>query len=90
VAPLPDYVREKRWADEITPAILVGDAVYLALKSGQSFFAIHAPNSKARADAIRRLWGSGQVSVAGADHYFTGAESELARHVKRFLDQVTH
>ena len=24
----PDYAREKRWADEITPAILVGDPVY--------------------------------------------------------------
>lgn len=29
-----DYAREKRWADEITPAILVGDPVYLELKSG--------------------------------------------------------
>jgi len=25
-----DYAREKRWADEITPAILVGDPVHLA------------------------------------------------------------
>jgi hypothetical protein len=29
-----DYAREQRWADEITPAILVGDPVYLELKSG--------------------------------------------------------
>ena len=229
-APLPDYAREKRWADEITPAILVGDPIYLALKSGHKFLAIHAPNAKARAgvivvhgmgvhpdwnlinalrsqlaeqgyatlavqmpvlaadakgeqylalfpeaverlhaavnflrdkghrkvaivshsmgarmvnhflanggagdidawvavgistgdftqpqsfkspvldifgekdfpavlqnaskraDAIKRIRGSGQVSVAGADHYFNGAESELTRHVKRFLDNVT-
>ena len=228
-AQTPDYAREKRWADEITPAILVGDAVYLTQPSGHQFLAIHAPNSKARAgvivvhgmgvhpdwnlinalrsqlaeqgyatlsvqmpvlaadakgelypalfadaaqrllaaadflrdkghrklaivshsmgarmanhflsnggaaaidawvavgistgayeqagkfqapvldiygekdflavlqnaatraDAIKRIRGSGQVSVAGADHYFTGSESELTRHVKRFLDSV--
>jgi alpha-beta hydrolase superfamily lysophospholipase len=225
-----DHAREKRWADEITPALLVGDPVYLAQKSGHKFLAIHATNSKARAgvivvhgmgvhpdwnlinalrsqlaeqgyatlslqmpvlaadakgeqylalfpdaaerlqtavnflrdqghrkiaivshsmgarmvnhflasggagdidawvavgissgdyvqpqtfkapvldiygekdfpavlghaakraDAIKRIRGSGQVSVAGADHYFNGAEAELVRHVKRFLDNVT-
>ena len=230
-----DYAREKRWADEITPAVLVGDAVYLALKSGHRFLAIHAPqppqakaragvivvhgmgvhpdwglinplrsqlaeqgyatlsvqmpvlaadakadsypalfpeaaerlqaavaylkekghrkvaivahsmgarmvnhflaaahdrggtvdawvaagistgvylqpetfkapvldiygekdfpvvlqNAAMRADAIQRVRGSGQVSVAGADHYFNGLEGELVRHVKRFLDNAT-
>jgi dienelactone hydrolase len=229
-AQTPDYAREKRWADEITPAILVGDPVYLALKSGYKFLAIHATHDKPRAgvivvhgmgvhpdwnlinvlrsqlaeqgyttlsvqmpvlaadakgeqypalfpeaaerlqaavnflrdkglrkiaivshsmgarmanhylansgagdidawvavgissglyaqaenfkapvldiygekdfpavlqnaakraDAIKRLRGSGQVSVAGADHYFNGAETELTRHVKRFLDNAT-
>jgi dienelactone hydrolase len=47
-----DYAREKRWADEITPAILVGDAVYLTLKSGHKFLAIHTTNAKARAGVI--------------------------------------
>ena len=225
-----DYAREKRWADEITPAILVGDAVTLTLKSGQPFLAIHVPNAKARAGvivvhgmgvhpdwnlinalrsqlaeqgyatlsvqmpvlaadakseaypavfpeaaerlraavtflrdqgqrkiilvshsmgarmvnhflnaghageidgwvavgisngmylqpetfkapvldiygekdfpavlqnaarraaAIQRMRGSGQVSVAGADHYFNGSETALVRHVKRFLDHIT-
>jgi dienelactone hydrolase len=223
----PDYAREKRWANEITPAILVGDPVYLALKSGHKFLAIHAPNAKARAgvivvhgmgvhpdwnlinvvrsqlaeqgyatlsvqmpvlaadaradlypalfadaaarlqvavdflrdkgnrkvaivshsmgarmanhflasggavdawvavgistgvylqpealkapvldifgekdfpvvlqhagqraDAIKRIRGSGQMSIAGADHYFNGSEAELVRHVKRFLDNA--
>ena len=223
-----DYAREKRWADEITPAILVGDAVYLTQKSGHKFLAIHTANPKARAgvivvhgmgvhpdwnlinalrsqlseqsyatlsvqmpvlaadakgeqypalfpeaverlqaavsylrdkghakvaivshsmgarmanqflisggaidawvsvgistgvylqaenfkapvldiygekdfpavlqnaaqraDAIKRVRGSGQVSVAGADHYFNGTEAELVRHVKRFLDNAT-
>ena len=229
LAQTPDYAREKRWADEITPAILVGNAIYLTLKSGRKFLAIHATNAKARAgvivvhgmgvhpdwnlinalrsqlaeqgyatlsvqmpvlaadakgeqypalfpeaaerlraavnflrdqghrkvaivshsmgarmvnhylsnsgandidawvavgistgefqqaqtfkapvldifgekdfpvvlahaakraDAIKRIRGSGQVSIAGADHYFNGAENELTRHVKRFLDNV--
>ena len=47
-----DYAREKRWAEEITPAILVGDPVYLALKSGRKFLAIYAPNPKAAAGVI--------------------------------------
>ena len=47
-----DYAREQRWADEITPAILVGDPVQLALKSGRRFLAIYAPNAKAAAGVI--------------------------------------
>src|SRR5690349_15946197 len=47
-----DYAREKRWADEVTPAILVGDPVYLVLKSGHKFLAIWAPNPKATAGVI--------------------------------------
>ena len=47
-----DYAREKRWADEITPAILVGDPVYLELQSGRKFLAIWAPNPKAIAGVV--------------------------------------
>lgn len=47
-----DYAREKRWADEITPGILVGNPVYLELKSGHKFIAIHTPNAQARAGVI--------------------------------------
>lgn len=47
-----DYAREKRWADEITPAILVGDPVYLEPESGRRFLAIYAPNTKATAGVI--------------------------------------
>ena len=43
----------------------------------------------ARAAAIQRVRGSGQMSVAGADHYFNGAEAQLVRQVKRFLDSAT-
>lgn len=48
----PDYSREKRWADEITPAILVGDPVYLAQKNGHQYLALWAPNPRAVAGVI--------------------------------------
>ncbi|MEY4598323.1 MAG: hypothetical protein RLZZ445_1120 [Pseudomonadota bacterium] len=47
-----DYAREQRWADEITPAILVGDAVALTLPDGRKFLGIYAPNAKARAGVV--------------------------------------
>ncbi|HEX9663484.1 MAG TPA: DUF3530 family protein, partial [Candidatus Binatia bacterium] len=44
-----DYVREKKWADEITPGIIVGDPVYLEGRAGHRFLTIYteAPNAKA-------------------------------------------
>jgi pimeloyl-ACP methyl ester carboxylesterase len=47
-----DYARERRWAEEITPGIVVGDPVYLELKSGRKFLGIYAPNAKAAAGVI--------------------------------------
>ena len=48
----PDYARERRWAEEITPAILVGDPLYLELKAGRKFLAIWAPGAQATAGVI--------------------------------------
>jgi dienelactone hydrolase len=36
-----DYAREKRWADEITPTIVVGDPIYLTQKNGHKFLGIY-------------------------------------------------
>jgi dienelactone hydrolase len=47
-----DYAREKRWADEVVPGLVVGDAVYLAQKSGHKFLAIHTQASQPRAAVI--------------------------------------
>ena len=47
-----DYAREKRWADEIVPAVVVGDPVHLQQARGKNpshkFLALHAeaPNAK--------------------------------------------
>ncbi len=44
-----DYVREKKWADEITPGIVVGDPMYLEGRAGHKFLTIYteAPNAQA-------------------------------------------
>ena len=48
----PDYAREQRWAQEITPAILVGEALHLKLASGREFLAIYTSAPKPRAALI--------------------------------------
>ncbi len=48
----PDYAREKRWADEITPGLVVGDAVYLTQKSGHKFLAIYTAAAPPHAAVI--------------------------------------
>lgn len=41
-----------------------------------------------RAAAIKRIPGSAQVTVKGADHFFNGHESALAAEVGAFLDRT--
>jgi pimeloyl-ACP methyl ester carboxylesterase len=57
LAPLPalaqaDYERERRWAEEIGPAIVVGDPIELSLASGRKFLAILTPAAKTSAGVI--------------------------------------
>jgi pimeloyl-ACP methyl ester carboxylesterase len=47
-----DYARERRWAEEIAPAIVVGDSVEIALGSGRKFLGIYTSNAKAVAGVI--------------------------------------
>ena len=47
-----DAAREKRWADQIVPNLVVGDAVYLRLPDGTNFLAIYAPAAKPRAAVL--------------------------------------
>jgi pimeloyl-ACP methyl ester carboxylesterase len=37
-----DYDREKRWASEITPGLIVGEPIYLTQKNSHKFFGIYA------------------------------------------------
>jgi hypothetical protein len=43
-----DYEREKRWAAEVIPNLVVGDAVQLKLPSGREFLGLYTENKAAR------------------------------------------
>jgi len=38
----PDYAREQRWADEILPSLMVGDAVFFKQKNQHEFLGLYA------------------------------------------------
>jgi len=48
----PDYAREKRWDEEITPGIMVGDPLYLTQKNGHKFLGIYTEADKAKAGVV--------------------------------------
>ena len=41
-----DYAREKKWADEVVPGVVVGDPVYLEQADGHKFLTIYTPQLK--------------------------------------------
>lgn len=47
-----DYAREKKWADEIVPGIVVGDPVYLELSQGHKFLTILAEAEDAKVGVV--------------------------------------
>ena len=47
-----DYEREKKWADEISPAILVGDPIYLEQVNGHRFLGIFTPAAPAKGAVV--------------------------------------
>jgi alpha/beta superfamily hydrolase len=53
-----DYGREKRWAAEVVPNLVVGEAVQLKLPSGREFLGIHVENKTAK-NAILLVHGLG-------------------------------
>lgn len=56
-APAADYACEKKWADEVLPAVLVGDPVWLR-DGPREFLGLYAPAANARA-AVIVVHGSG-------------------------------
>ena len=54
----PDYAREQRWAEEIVPGLVVGDAIQLETEAKRRFLAIHAPG-KPGGGAVLLSHGSG-------------------------------
>ena len=47
-----DYAREQRWAEEVAPAIVVGDPVYLAQRNGHRFLGIYTIVPKAKMGVV--------------------------------------
>src|SRR5262245_32986351 len=74
-----DYAREKKWADEITPGLVVGDPVYLEGRAGHRFLTLYTEATAARAGlvivhgiGVHPDWGLiGVLRGALADHAYT-------------------
>lgn len=47
-----DYAREKKWADEITPGIVVGDPIYIEQANKHKYLAIYTEAAKAKAGVV--------------------------------------
>jgi len=47
-----DYEREKRWADEITPGLIVGEPIYLSQKNSHKFLGIYAEANHATVGVV--------------------------------------
>ena len=62
-----DAAREKRWADQVVPGLVVGDAVYLESAGSAKFLALYAPVEHAKA-AVLLTHGPG----LHPDHGITG------------------
>lgn len=63
----PDYERERRWAQQIVPGLVVGDPVYLQPREGPKFLALYAVAERARG-AVLLAHGPG----LHPDHGITG------------------
>jgi len=51
-----DYEREQRWADQILPALMVGDAVWLQQKDGHKFLTLYHRGQECARRGHRRAW----------------------------------
>jgi pimeloyl-ACP methyl ester carboxylesterase len=49
---ISDYDREKRWADQIVPGLMVGDAVWLEQAGGHKFLSLYTQAEKPRGAVI--------------------------------------
>jgi triacylglycerol esterase/lipase EstA (alpha/beta hydrolase family) len=47
-----DYAREKKWAEEIVPGIVVGDPVHLKQKNGHKFLGIYTEATEAKMGVV--------------------------------------
>lgn len=79
LAQAADYVREQKWADEVTPGIVVGDPVFLEQANAHKFLTLFTETKNAKAAliivhglGIHPDWGLiGVLRSQLADHGYT-------------------
>jgi len=71
-----DYAREKRWADEVVPDLVVGDAVWLRQANGHEFLGLYTQAKNAHV-AVLMVHGLGVQPDFG---FFDALRSGLADH----------
>jgi pimeloyl-ACP methyl ester carboxylesterase len=49
-----DFAREKRWADEVLPGLVVGDGVMIKASSGREFLALYTPVTPSKTSVASR------------------------------------
>ena len=54
-----DYAKEKRWADDILPTLMIGDAVWLQQKNGHRFLGLFIDNKENPEGAVIIAHGRG-------------------------------
>lgn len=47
-----DYAREKKWAEEVVPGVVVGDAVYLMQANQHEFLTLYTPANNAKSAVV--------------------------------------
>ncbi len=55
----PDYAREKRWAEEVTPGLVVGEAVTLRSGEMPGFLGLYTPAARTNKGAVILVHGMG-------------------------------
>ena len=71
-----DYAREKRWAEEVVPNIVVGDAVWLKEKEAREFLGLYTAVKGAK-QAVLLVHGLGVQPNYGLIGELRGALSDM-------------
>ena len=80
-----DYEREQRWADQILPGLMIGDAVWLTQANGHKFLTLYTPAKTPRGAVIvahGRGWSPdyelyGMIRVKLAERGYTTLSIQL-------------
>jgi Protein of unknown function (DUF3530) len=94
-----DYAREKKWADEIVPGLVVGDPVYLKQTNNHKFLTLYTPVKDAKS-AVILVHGMGvhpdwghigvqRVSLADAGYTTLSVQMPVLKNEAKEQDYLT-